>query len=86
MHALEMAKANEQWRAETPEVQLALEVMKSGIPSMGTGDNGNMLVNYQVLQDQFIEFLRPLTIIGRLPGLTMCRSTSRSAGRPAARP
>ena len=72
MQAYEIAKANEQWRAETPEVMLALEaVMKSGIPSMGTGDNGNMMVNYQVLQDQFIEFLRPLTIIGRLPGLTM---------------
>lgn len=72
MHALEIAKANEQWRAETPQVHLALmDVMKSGIPSMGTGDNGNMMVNYQVLQDEFIEFLRPLTIIGRLPGLTM---------------
>lgn len=71
MHALEIAKANEQWRAETPQVQLALmDVMKAGIPSMGTGDNGNMMVNYQVLQDEFIEFLRPLTIIGRLPGLT----------------
>jgi hypothetical protein len=86
MQAFEIAKANEQWRAETPEVALAIEaVMKSGIPAMGTGDNGNMLVNYQVLQDQFIEYLRPLTIIGRLPGLTGCRSTSRSAGRPAAR-
>lgn len=71
MHALEMAKANEQWMAETPEVQAALvEVMKAGIPAIGTGDNGNMMVNYQVLQDQFIEFLRPKTIIGRLPGLT----------------
>lgn len=71
IHALEIAKANEQWNAETPEVRLALEaVMKSGIPSIGTGDNGNMMVNYQVLQDQFIEFLRPKTIIGRLPGLT----------------
>lgn len=71
MHALEIAKANEQWRAETPQVQLALiDVMKAGIPAMGTGDNGNMMVNYQVLQDEFIEFLRPLTIIGRLPGLT----------------
>jgi HK97 family phage major capsid protein/HK97 family phage prohead protease len=73
MHALEMSKSNAQWLTETPEVHLALEaIMKSGIPAGGTGDSGyaNMLVNYQVLQDQFIEFLRPLTIIGRLPGLT----------------
>jgi hypothetical protein len=33
MQAFEIAKANEQWRAETPEVALAIEaVMKSGIP------------------------------------------------------
>jgi HK97 family phage major capsid protein/HK97 family phage prohead protease len=71
MQAFEIAKANEQWRAETPEVALAIEaVMKSGIPAMGTGDFSGSLVNYQVLQDQFIEYLRPLTIIGRLPGLT----------------
>ncbi len=71
MQAFEIAKANEQWRTETPEVALALEaIMKSGVGSLGTGDLPGTLVNYQVLQDQFIEYLRPLTIIGRLPGLT----------------
>jgi HK97 family phage major capsid protein len=31
---------------------------------------GGPLVNYQVLTSEFIEYLRPLTIIGRMPGLT----------------
>jgi HK97 family phage major capsid protein len=68
MQALEIAKANEQWRAETPDV---IDVLKSAVAVGTTTDSvwAGPLVNYQNLTSEFIEFLRPLTIIGRIPGL-----------------
>jgi HK97 family phage major capsid protein/HK97 family phage prohead protease len=69
MHAYEIAKGNEQWKAETPEVELML---KTAVTSGSTSDAtfGSPLVNYQILTSEFIEYLRPLTIIGRIQGLT----------------
>lgn len=69
MHALEIAKANEQWKSETPEVEMML---KTAVTSGSTTDTtwAGPLVNYQILTEQFVNYLRPLTIIGRIPGLT----------------
>lgn len=67
MMAIEIAKGNEQWKAETPEVELML---RAAVAEMNTTTGLNALVNYQVLTSEFIEYLRPLTIIGRIPGLT----------------
>lgn len=66
--AVEVAKANEQWRAETPDVELAL---RSAVASGTTTDSAwaGPLVPYQNLTSEFIEYLRPMTIIGRIPGL-----------------
>jgi len=64
----------------TPEI---LDLLQVDIPQMiemhqkaavGAGTTtdatwASPLINYQVLVDQFAEFLRPLTIIGRIPGL-----------------
>ncbi len=59
------AKAN--WRDDA-EVGLAL---KGAIPGATTTDTTNLgpLVYAQNLASEFIEFLRPQTIIGRIPGL-----------------
>lgn len=69
MQAYEIAKANERWMAETPQVA---ELLKTAVTSGSTGDSiwAGPLVNYQILTQEFIEFLRPLTIIGRMTGLT----------------
>lgn len=69
MHALEIAKANEQWKSETPEVEMML---KAAVTSGSTTDStwAGPLVNYQILTSEFISYLRPLTIIGRIPGIT----------------
>lgn len=68
IEALEIAKNNEQWRAETPDVEL---VLRSAVAAGTTTDStwAGPLVQYQNLASEFIEYLRPLTIIGRLPGL-----------------
>lgn len=66
LEALDIVRRNEQWMAETPEVELAL---RTAVSEMNTTTGLNALVNYQVLVGEFIEFLRPLTIIGRIPGL-----------------
>jgi HK97 family phage prohead protease len=69
LEALEIAKANEQWRHETPDVEIALKVP---VPPGTTTDTvwAGPLVNYQILVSAFAEYLRPLPIIGRIPGLT----------------
>lgn len=68
MQALEIAKANEQWRSESPEVELAL---KAAVTPGTTSDTtfAAPLVNYNVLSEEFINYLRPLTIIGRIAAL-----------------
>lgn len=68
MMAAEIARANEQWKAETPDVEA---VLKAAVAAGTTTDAtwAGPLVQYQNLAGEFIEYLRPLTIIGRIPGL-----------------
>jgi HK97 family phage major capsid protein/HK97 family phage prohead protease len=67
--AHEIASSNPQWMAETPEVAA---VLKAPVAAGNTTDTtwAGPLVNYQILSSQYAEFLRALTIIGRIPGLT----------------
>jgi hypothetical protein len=82
MQAHQMAKANERWMAETPDVEA---VLRSAVAAGTTTDStwASPLVQYQNLVSEFIEYLRPLTIVGRL-NLRPCRSRSRSRARPPA--
>jgi HK97 family phage major capsid protein len=68
MMAERIAAANDRWNNETPEV---VEVLRAAVNAGTTTDTtwAGPLVPYQNLQDEFIEYLRPLTIIGRIPGL-----------------
>jgi HK97 family phage major capsid protein len=68
MQAEQIAKSNEQWMAETPEVA---SILKTAVNAGTTSDSAwaGPLVNYQILAAEFVEVLRPLTIIGRIPGL-----------------
>lgn len=65
MQAHHLARANEQWMAETPDVEA---VLRSAVAAGTTTDStwASPLVQYQNLTSEFIEYLRPLTIIGRL--------------------
>ncbi|QDO99089.1 phage major capsid protein [Ferrovibrio terrae] len=65
MQAAALAK---RWDASTPEVG---NVLKSAI-SAGTTTDATWaapLVEYNTMSGEFIELLRPMTIIGRIPGL-----------------
>lgn len=68
MMAERVAQSNDRWMNETPEV---VEVVRSAINAGTTTDTtwAGPLVPYQNLQQDFIEYLRPLTIVGRIPGL-----------------
>jgi len=68
MHAVEIAKANDRWRHETPDVEM---VLRAAVAAGTTTDTtwAGPLVQYQNLASEFVEYLRPLTIIGRIPGL-----------------
>jgi HK97 family phage major capsid protein/HK97 family phage prohead protease len=71
--ALNYAK---QWKDQTPEVTLVLEhdipsMMKAAVGAGTTTDAtwASPLIVYQQMASEFIELLRPATIIGRIPGL-----------------
>ncbi len=65
MQSAEIAKG---WRDSTPEVET---VIKAAVAAGTTTDTSwaKPLVEYQSMASEFVEFLRPQTIIGRIPGL-----------------
>lgn len=67
--ALAIAQNNKQWRDQTPGVEMLL---KAAVAAGDTTTAGwaSELVYAQNLITEFIEFLRPQTIIGRIPKLT----------------
>jgi HK97 family phage prohead protease len=77
--AARYARGLPQWRSETPEVEQVLSadlnwVLRAPVPPGGTGVVGDAtwagpLVVAQNLASEFAEFLRPLTVLGRIPGL-----------------
>jgi HK97 family phage major capsid protein len=74
MYAADLAKQNEQWQAESPEVEGALREIIRQKTAVVPGDAATSawagtLVQYQYLASDFAEFLYPLTIIGRVPGM-----------------
>lgn len=64
MHAVEIAK---QWRDSTPEVE---QVLKAAVDAGTTTDStwAAPLVSQETMASEFIELLRPATIIGRIGG------------------
>lgn len=73
--ALSMAREQKAWH-NTPEVELALSIdvqsyVKAAVGAGTTLDAtfASPLIAYQVMTGEFINYLRPLTIIGRIPGL-----------------
>lgn len=66
--ALEIAKGNEQWMRETPEVAV---VLKAAVNAGTTTDPtwAGALTETVWMASEFIEFLRPMTILGRIPNL-----------------
>jgi HK97 family phage major capsid protein len=74
--AFEIAKANERWARETPDVITCLQpanhrLIKTAVAAGNTTDTtwASPLVQYTNLASEFVEYLRPLTIVGRIPGL-----------------
>lgn len=66
--ALEMYRCNKDWMSQSPEVET---VLKAAVAAGTTTDSiwAAPLVEYQVMASEFAEYLRPLTIVGRIPGL-----------------
>jgi HK97 family phage major capsid protein/HK97 family phage prohead protease len=79
--AVHLAKSESAWNATTPEVAQVLEaqyggadlerVMRAAVAA-GTATDAvwaGPLVQYNIMASEFVELLRPATIIGRIPGL-----------------
>jgi HK97 family phage major capsid protein len=76
LDALDYAKRRTDWHSSTPEVlQLFDDIpnyaMRAAVPAGTTYDSAwaGPLVVAQNVASEFAEFLRPMTIIGRIPGL-----------------
>lgn len=65
---LDFAKARPNWQSETPEVA---EILKAAVSAGTTTDStwAEPLAQYTNLASEFVEYLRPLTIIGRIQGM-----------------
>ncbi|HEY1878418.1 MAG TPA: phage major capsid protein [Caulobacteraceae bacterium] len=80
--AAHMAKNQTAWQNSTPEVAQILEAQYGGVDlervmraavAPGTATDAvwaGPLVQYQIMASEFVELLRPATILGRIPGLT----------------
>jgi HK97 family phage major capsid protein len=68
-NAYDLFRSREQWMAETPEVA---DILKAAVQFGTTTDSvwAGPLVQYQVMAQNFAEFLYPMTIIGRIQGFT----------------
>jgi HK97 family phage major capsid protein len=80
--ALAIAQNNKQWHEQTPQVA---KVLMAAVAAGDTTTAGwaSELVYNQNLVNEFIEFLRPMTIIGRIPKLTNVPFNVRVAGATA---
>lgn len=65
---LEFVKARPHWQSETPEVE---QVLKAAVSAGTTTDAtwAGPLVQYQNLPGEFVGYMHPMTIIGRIEGL-----------------
>jgi HK97 family phage major capsid protein len=68
VEAAEKVKANRRWMDQTPEIA---KILMTAIPAADTTTSGwaSELAYAQNLQDEFINFLRPMTVLGRLQGM-----------------
>lgn len=78
--ALAIAENNKHWKDTTPEVELVLKAAVAAGDTTSAGWASELVYN-QNLVDQFIELLRPATIIGRIPNLTMVPFHVRMSGQ-----
>jgi HK97 family phage major capsid protein len=73
--ALEMVRQNKGWKDSTPQVEAALrapaQIIKAPVAAGTTTADGwaAELADYTYMANEFIEFLRPQTIIGKIPGI-----------------
>ena len=80
--ALEIAKTH------YPDMPRLHTVLKAAVAAGTTTDStwAGALVDYQHFSGDFVEYLRPMTIIGRLPGFRRVPFNIRVGSRPPARP
>ena len=78
--ALMIAQHNQRWKDQTPQVERALMANVVGGDTTTAGWASELVYN-QNLVSEFMEFLRPQTIIGRIPNLTRVPFNVRMAGQ-----
>jgi len=78
--ALAIAEGNKQWMDTSPEVALVLRAAVAGGDTTTSGWASELVYN-ENLVSEFIELLRPQTIIGRIPGLTRVPFNVRMSGQ-----
>lgn len=70
--ALQLAESNKRWSDESPEVAQHLKVQMASVSAGDTLTSGwaSELVYPENVSSAFLEFLRPMTILGKIQGFT----------------
>lgn len=77
--ALAIAQNNQNWKDTSPEVEKVLMAAVAGGDTTTAGWASELVYN-QNLVNEFIEVLRPATVLGRIPGLTKVPFNVRMSG------
>lgn len=80
MQALQIANANKRWKDESPQVAKVLMTAVEGGDTTTAGWASELVYN-QNLVNEFIELLRPQTILGRMTGLRQVPFNVRMSGQ-----
>jgi len=78
--ALAIAQSNKDWHDNTPQVEMALKAAVAGGDTTSSGWASELVYN-QNLAAEFIDLLRPQTILGKLKGLTPVPFNVRMSGQ-----
>lgn len=79
MQAAQIAQANKQWMDQTPQVQKVLMAAVAGGDTLTSGWASELVYN-QDLVAEFLEILRPQTIIGKMTGMRQVPFNVRMGG------
>lgn len=80
MLALMHAQAQRGWKDSTPQVELYLKASVDAVDSLTAGSGSELVYNQDLLAD-FMELLRPQTIIGKIAGLRRVPFNVRMSGQ-----
>jgi HK97 family phage major capsid protein len=68
MDPLRLIQSNKQWMDQTPEIDLYVRTVIEAGDTTTSGWASQLVPNAQQLENEYLDLLRPMTLLGRIPG------------------